>query len=153
MRHILILGCLYRLLKILLKLEQVDLTLQFCHKIADRMVKVVDPDHAVPSVKTASLTLLHSEWPKLYSILAFLSAVGLRKEQSDLGLLYLCMHFCPNIRIDIVVYNYTPGIYAKGYIVFAFPFVHSYVHSFVCSFVHSFVTFRHVHRICLKVFG
>ena len=25
--------------------------------------------------------------------------------------------------------NYTPGIYADGYIVFAFPFVHSYVRS------------------------
>ena len=27
--------------------------------------------------------------------------------------------------------NYTPGIYADGYIVFAFPFVCSYVRSFV----------------------
>ena len=27
--------------------------------------------------------------------------------------------------------NYTPGIYADGYIVFAFPFVRSYVRSFV----------------------
>ena len=31
--------------------------------------------------------------------------------------------------------HYTPGIYAKGYIVFIFPFVHSLVHSFVRSFV------------------
>ena len=31
--------------------------------------------------------------------------------------------------------NYTPGIYAEGYIVFVFPFVRSYVRSFVCSFV------------------
>ena len=30
---------------------------------------------------------------------------------------------------------YTPGIYADGYIVFAFPFVRSYV----CSFVRLFV--------------
>ena len=29
--------------------------------------------------------------------------------------------------------NYTPGIYADGYIVFAFPFVRSYVRSFVRS--------------------
>ena len=27
--------------------------------------------------------------------------------------------------------NYTPGIYAKGYIVFVFPFVRTYVRSFV----------------------
>ena len=30
---------------------------------------------------------------------------------------------------------YTPGIYADGYIVFAFPFVCSLVRSFVSSFV------------------
>ena len=30
---------------------------------------------------------------------------------------------------------YTPGIYAEGYIVFAFLFVRSYVHSFVCDSV------------------
>ena len=35
--------------------------------------------------------------------------------------------------------DYTPGIYAEGYIVFVFPFVRSYVRSFVCSFVRSFV--------------
>ena len=35
--------------------------------------------------------------------------------------------------------NYTPGIYADGYIVFAFPFVHSSVRMFVCSLVRSFV--------------
>ena len=32
-------------------------------------------------------------------------------------------------------YIYTPGIYADGYIVFAFPFVCSLVRSFVSSFV------------------
>ena len=48
--------------------------------------------------------------------------------------------------------DYTLGIYADGYIVFAFPFVHA-CRSFVCSFVCSFVTFRHVRRIYLKVFG
>ena len=31
--------------------------------------------------------------------------------------------------------HYTPGIYAEGYIVFAFPFVRSYVRSFVCASV------------------
>ena len=36
---------------------------------------------------------------------------------------------------------YTPGIYADGYIVFAFPFVRSYVRSFVHSFVRSLVRF------------
>ena len=47
------------------------------------------------------------------------------------------------------LYHYTPGIYAAGYIVFALMFVRSYVRS--C--VRSFVTFRHVRRIYLKVFG
>ena len=41
--------------------------------------------------------------------------------------------------------DYTPGIYAEGYIVFVFPFVCSLVRSFVCTSV------RHVCRICLKV--
>ena len=36
--------------------------------------------------------------------------------------------------------HYTPGIYADGYIVFAFPFVRSYVRWFVRSFVRSFVS-------------
>ena len=43
---------------------------------------------------------------------------------------------------------YTPGIYAKGYIVFLFPFVRS----FVCSFVRT--SFRHVEfasKFCVKV--
>ena len=35
---------------------------------------------------------------------------------------------------------YTPGIYAEGYIVFAFPFGHSYVRSFVRTSV-TFVEF------------
>ena len=42
--------------------------------------------------------------------------------------------------------NYTPGIYADGYIVFAFPFVLSSVRMFVSSFVRSFVR-----GICVKV--
>ena len=40
--------------------------------------------------------------------------------------------------IDIALYldtHHTPGIYAEGYIVFAFPFVGSFVGSFVSSFV------------------
>ena len=36
-------------------------------------------------------------------------------------------------------HSYTPGIYADGYIVFAFPFVRSYVRSFVRSLVRFFV--------------
>ena len=35
----------------------------------------VNPPYIVPSL---SLTLLHSERPKLYTILAFLSAIGLK---------------------------------------------------------------------------
>ena len=41
--------------------------------------------------------------------------------------------------------DYTPGIYAEGYIVFVFPFVRLYVRLFVRSY------FRHVCRICVKV--
>ena len=52
---------------------------------------------------------------------------------------------------------YTPGIYAAGYIVFALTFVRSsvrmFVRSLVRSCVRSFVTFRHVRRIYIKVFG
>ena len=40
-----------------------------------------------------------------------------------------------------VLPDYTPSIYADGYIVFAFPFVRSYVRSY----------FRHVCGICVKV--
>ena len=52
--------------------------------------------------------------------------------------------------------DYTPGIYAEGYIVFVFPFVRSYVRMFVRSFVRSFVrtSFRHVEfasKFCVKV--
>ena len=32
---------------------------------------------------------------------------------------------------EIMCINYTPGIYAHGYIVFAFPFVCSFIRSFV----------------------
>ena len=51
------------------------------------------------------------------------------------------------------MFNYTPGIYAEGYIVFVFPFVCSYVRSFVCSFVRSFVRsyFLPSRGICVKV--
>ena len=34
-------------------------------------------------------------------------------------------------------FDYTPGIYAEGYIVFVFPFVHLSVRMFVSSFVRS----------------
>ena len=37
--------------------------------------------------------------------------------------------------------NYTPGIYVEGYIVFAFPFVHSSVLMFVRMFVQSSLEF------------
>ena len=45
--------------------------------------------------------------------------------------------------------NYTPGIYAEGYIVFVFPFVRSYVRMFVRSFVRSY--FLPSRGICVKV--
>ena len=46
-------------------------------------------------------------------------------------------------------YIYTPGIYADGYIVFAFPLVRSSVRMFVSSFVRSFVEFAS--KFCVKV--
>ena len=46
-------------------------------------------------------------------------------------------------------FNYTPGIYAEGYIVFVFPFVRSYVRMFVRSFVRSY--FLPSRGICVKV--
>ena len=73
----------------------------------------------------------------------------------------LFTHLCPVVWCTFIlikqmrpffnseVADYTPGIYAEGYIVFVFPFVHLYVRSFVCSFF----TFRHVRRIYLKAFG
>ena len=42
--------------------------------------------------------------------------------------------------IAFILCNYTPGIYAEGYIVFAFPFVRSYVRSLACSFVCSLLS-------------
>ena len=69
-------------------------------------------------------------------------------------------HYCfytPGIYAAGYIVFYTPGIYAAGYIVFALTFVRSSVHMFVRSLVRScvrsFVTFRHVRRIYLKVFG
>ena len=62
---------------------------------------------------------------------------GVRKGQ-------LCKTSCLNaiqkvdLSLDVVSHNdtyYTPGIYADGYIVFAFPFVRSLVRLFVRSLV------------------
>ena len=48
--------------------------------------------------------------------------------------------------------DYTPGIYAEGYIVFVFPFVRSSVCMFVCSFVRTSVTFvEFASKFCVKV--
>ena len=54
--------------------------------------------------------------------------------------------------ITFLSINYTPGIYAGGYIVFVFPFVCSYVRLFVRSFVRTSI--RHVEfasKFCVKV--
>ena len=50
-------------------------------------------------------------------------------------------YLCPIFQDSSFGFNasYTPGIYADGYIVFAFPFVRSSVRMFVSSFVRSFV--------------
>ena len=42
---------------------------------------------------------------------------------------------------DKDLFDYTPGIYADGYIVFAFPFVRSFVRSLVRFFVRNSGTF------------
>ena len=52
--------------------------------------------------------------------------------------------------VTLLATCYTPGIYADGYIVFAFPFVRSYVRLFVRSLVRSL--FRNVRGIYVKVF-
>ena len=57
------------------------------------------------------------------------------------------------LKNKFVCFCYTPGIYAAGYIVFALTFVRSSVRMFVRWCVRSFVTFRHVRRIYIKVFG
>ena len=44
--------------------------------------------HLVRQTRDAVLTRLHSERPKLYTILAFLSAIGLNLEYSSLGHTY-----------------------------------------------------------------
>ena len=46
--------------------------------------------------------------------------------------------------------NYTPGIYADGYIVFAFPFVRSSVRMFVSSLVRWFVSSVKMSKFWLK---
>ena len=49
-------------------------------------------------------------------------------------------------------FDYTPGIYADGNIVFAFPFVRSSVRMFVSSFVRTSVTFvEFASKFCIKV--
>ena len=81
--------------------------------------------------------VLHSEKPTLYTILAFLSAVG-----CICGIKLLWLNESDIIaQINFSIHYYTPGIYAAGYIVFALTFVRSYVRSFVRSFVCSFVRY------------
>ena len=70
-----------------------------------------------------------------------------------------CLYFFCAADIILVLScfpNFTPGIYAEGYIVFVFPFVCSYVRMFVRLFVRSFVrtSFRRVEfasKFCVKV--
>ena len=54
---------------------------------------------------------------------------------------------CSHVVVCFVCY--TPGIYAKGYIVFVFAFVRSYVYMYVCSFVLSF--FRYVNENYVEI--
>ena len=77
-------------------------------------------------------------------------------------ILHIFVTYITYPRNQLITYlsNYTPGIYAEGYIVFVFPFVRSYVRMFVRSFVRSFVcsfvrtSFRRVEfasKFCVKV--
>ena len=61
-------------------------------------------------------------WAKGWGHGRELPAGGIRASQGTFSSLF--------IRMFIMIY-YTPGIYADGYIVFAFPFVRSFVRSFV----------------------
>ena len=63
-----------------------------------------------------------NEYMKLYEDQRSRSFIDL--VPNHLGSIFL--NFFSSITAD-----YTPGIYAEGYIVFVFPFVRSYVHSFV----------------------
>ena len=79
--------------------------------------------------------------------------------------MFLCEYTCANLILKanfnlLDRTDYTPGIYAEGYIVFVFPFVRSYVRMFVRSFIRLFVrsfvrtSFRRVEfasKFCVKV--
>ena len=82
-------------------------------------------------------------------LLQFLIQILLKLYRCLDDALKICMCFGYNPQV-----NYTPGIYADGYIVFAFPFVCSLVRSLVRSFVRSLVSslFRNVRGIYVKVF-
>ena len=86
-------------------------------------------------------------WPRGFKTFFILSSAELEipnphKYRNSLNILLLKKIGSPNVRIVTLVsiaHIYTPGIYADGYIVFAFPFVRSSVRMFVSSFVRSFV--------------
>ena len=69
----------------------------------------------IETVIVLHLTLLHSEWPKLYTILAFLSAIGLKHEKKQtknfvskisLNILFQPYHTENSNRVDPDVTHY-----------------------------------------------
>ena len=52
----------------------------FAREITCGFMVAIVGDKTLPKMGFYSLTLLHSERPKLHTILAFLSAIGFRKE-------------------------------------------------------------------------
>ena len=61
--------------------------------------------------------------------------------QSKIIFLNNCKYTNTLFEVFYTVFFYTPGIYADGYIVFAFPFVCSFVRSLVRFFVRNSGTF------------
>ena len=63
----------------------------------DKFVNSIDSDemahHEPPHLDLQSLTLLHSERPKLYTILAFLSAIGINSQSGVTCLKFAAVNF------------------------------------------------------------
>ena len=63
----------------------------------------------------------------------------------------ICFH-C-EIRKIVSEFSSVPIVIPPAFMSSSMKFLPFCLYSFVCSFVHSFITFRHVRRIYLKVFG
>ena len=61
---------------------------------------------------TFNLTLLHSEWPKLYGVLTILSAVGCKKVNPPVESIFdsetLLQHFLATVGWEVYLHTYYP---------------------------------------------